>query len=107
MNGFVLDGVENITGPREKAGNHHFLRFPQCFQKSRENMGFYGTGSSFEAQNRYDSTNMYFFLFHFVFSPFSLARGRGVESFARQLSHEALARKVFYPLTYRIGIVDV
>ena len=68
MNGFVLDGVENITGPREKAGNHHFLRFPQCFQKSRENMGFYGTGSSFEAQNRYDSTNMYFFLFHFVFN---------------------------------------
>ena len=31
---FVSDGVENIVGKGENAGNQHFLHFPQCFQKS-------------------------------------------------------------------------
>ena len=31
---FLLDKVENIVGKGENAGNHHFLPFPQCFQKA-------------------------------------------------------------------------
>ena len=30
---FVLGRVDNIVGKGEKAGNQHFLLFPQCFQK--------------------------------------------------------------------------
>ena len=30
----VFDQVENIVGKRENAGYHHFLLFPQCFQKA-------------------------------------------------------------------------
>ena len=30
----VLDRVENIVGKGENAGYHHFLLFPQCFQKA-------------------------------------------------------------------------
>ena len=26
------DGLENIVGKGENAGNHYFLLFPQCFQ---------------------------------------------------------------------------
>ena len=29
----VCDRVENIVGKEENAGYHHFLLFPQCFQK--------------------------------------------------------------------------
>ena len=31
---FVLRKVENIVGRGENAGYHHFLLFPQCFQKA-------------------------------------------------------------------------
>ena len=31
---FVLDRVENIVGKGQNASNHHFLLFPQCFQKA-------------------------------------------------------------------------
>ena len=30
---FGLGRVENIVRKGENAGNQHFLRFPQCFQK--------------------------------------------------------------------------
>ena len=30
----VFDRVENIVGRGENAGYHHFLLFPQCFQKA-------------------------------------------------------------------------
>ena len=30
---FVCDRAENIVGKGEDAGYHHFLLFPQCFQK--------------------------------------------------------------------------
>ena len=30
---FLFDRVENFVGRGENAGNHHFLLFPQCFQK--------------------------------------------------------------------------
>ena len=30
---FVLERVENIVGKDENVGYHHFLLFPQCFQK--------------------------------------------------------------------------
>ena len=30
----VSDRVENIVGKGENAGYHHFLLFPQCFQKA-------------------------------------------------------------------------
>ena len=30
---FVLRRIENIVGKGENAGDHHFLLFPQCFQK--------------------------------------------------------------------------
>ena len=32
---FVLNGVENILGKGENAGNQHFLLFPQCFQSQK------------------------------------------------------------------------
>ena len=31
---FVFDSVENIVGKGENAGYHHFLLFPQNFQKA-------------------------------------------------------------------------
>ena len=31
---FVLERVENIVGEGENAAYHHFLVFPQCFQKA-------------------------------------------------------------------------
>ena len=31
---FVLGRVENFVGKGENAGYHHFLLFPQCFQKA-------------------------------------------------------------------------
>ena len=31
---FVFGRVENIVGKGENAGYHHFLLFPQCFQKA-------------------------------------------------------------------------
>ena len=34
MEEFVPDGIENIVGKGENAGNQHFLLFPQCFQKA-------------------------------------------------------------------------
>ena len=32
----VADRVENMVGKGENAGNQHFLLFPQCFQKTRD-----------------------------------------------------------------------
>ena len=31
---FIFDGVENIVGIGENAGNQHFLLFPQCFENT-------------------------------------------------------------------------
>ena len=31
---FVFDRDENIVGKEENAGYHHFLLFPQCFEKA-------------------------------------------------------------------------